>query len=960
MVCAKGVCCAVVLFGVIGALLVEAKTINVTTTKGMRAKLDFKTYFPGYVGVVVFVDSLPARGRLYEAHNLQSLRPVNSSGTTFSYSQFLYLPEDKFAVGNAYDTFNFSIADDDHPNGEKGIVILNILNTPPVAHSTTFYTVDSHDRVVNLFVTDADAISTRQQEVANITIVQTPENQTCTLYQMDGELIKAGSTVHDTAKWRVRVVPPPSFSAGSSCSFAYMGYDVDGAASNIATIRLKSRVPPPPRARSTTARVRFGLDPSRTIELLGTSETSQNLTFVITALPKYGAVYDTKETGMSTLPPPLTMDKGDIVLYQGPYSRVVLVYLPPKVLPNDVGANERVSYFVKDDYGASPIANITIIVAKPRQPVCGLTLVANAFADRPSRRIRLNYSDPDGFPFQRLDLLSMWPTNIGRLYRTHANLTLSMINIGDHFTDLQHGLVWSALDPTRDRSAIDFFSYRAVTMEGLSCVGTIRVEVMAHDQNASGAPYQVRVERVRSGSINLLLLCGYANASIPNVTSVEILVGPKIGSLYGMSSEAPYEPGTTYRWNIETNPYCERHNCTKYLTEKLESHSVYTGVDLWSRSNLDNSGSKFYALYVGPPTGHGFSGSDDIIEFVYRNDQNQTSVRQQLHLHIVRGKLRQIIFTYKNKPRGDNFGRQVENWVVCQLNRENPKQEVAVMEANMLRRHGQAPFFRLFQAVRSGFDYFPGDILRDYQVSGITGMWAQNGTVILVPGARARKMNFEFRGRLYNRKEDGTLDPDFEEVRYLVQRENSPPRWDNDNERNLTVEAGELRKIVLTATDDDDDRLIFILTKAPRYGYLLFETTRFGQTTASIVSKGSHMATPKGSDLRSVLILHYKCSGDPRWTYPVSDSFAVVADDYSGTLSPDLVVDIAITKGTVKFAVIVAPAKPNPTVAIIGVFGFITLLIVITVVLVRRRARHRYMTVPQTQVVVPPTEMQQT
>ena len=347
------------------------------------------------------------------------------------------------------------------------------------------------------------------------------------------------------------------------------------------------------------------------------------------------------------------------------------------------------------------------------------------------------------------------------------------------------------------------------------------------------------------------------------------------------------------------------------MDAELTAGSEASALQLWSEATLDSLDGALFYFYQSPMqdmVGLDYKAVSDTFEYVFVDAEGRDSPPQTVRVWFRKPRRRIVSIEYDMSlvKRWEGFSHQEETIIPVQV--ADPKTTaVQILDPDPYRRHGERVPFRVFQHRLDGERVVPGDRLAPSVRGGLQGNWVQsnNNSVVLIPTINSRVQVFKFRARLYQRTatahKAGDIATDlasasnYEEVRVIVRRKgNTVPIWDDTNVIKYNVFVDERIRILLTATDAEDDLVSFVITEVPRYGTLESETVRFGVSTLKTLKAGARVVIPKGSSLRSELSVLYSSRGSAAWQYPMRDTFVVHADDGGGTLSAPITVTVDI------------------------------------------------------------------
>lgn len=661
--------------------------------------------------------------------------------------------------------------------------------------------------------------------------------------------------------------------------------------------------------------------------------------------------------------------------------------------------SDSITYTVKDAYTSSEVATVKVNFVADPSPICGPSNFPHTFWDKPLNNILMNYTIPSGRRASRIILTNI-PTNpIGELFykRTFAsedynddyyyeedltavdeenivNAVTKALKVGDMFDDRNRRLSYMVKPENRYRYGEDVFTFRVVTdtSGSLSCHGTLRFTVVPHD--ARDKKIAVRNEIARLGSYELMPFWGLANQTLLNnnkndpasIAKIRITKAPVLGKIFGLSESTPFLPGEMIRGHVGMMAYCGQVACDQYAGKELVVGSEQTPLELWSAQTLDSLQSALYYFYKSPhPEGvpNDYKKVSDSFEYVFVDKNGKESEVQKVIIYFRKPRRRIVTLEYSSDQvqRWENFNRQQETIIPVQV-ADPALFAVEILNTDMYRRHGEKVPYRLLQYREEGNRIVPGNRLPMTLRSGLTANWIlnPNNTIVLIPTIESRVQRYQFRARLYPKKTKGAVEgddiadiTDYEEVRVIVQRsDNTVPRWDPTNEVKYNVFVDERIEFMLAATDDEDDLLSFVIGEAPTKGTLEAETTLFGVTTTKTLKAGSRVIIPKGSALRSEVVLQYSSRGSNSWTdYPVRDYFTVYADDGGGVLSAPLRIDISIVGDrTARNSQPLQFIVHTGNIKLYAVGLFIVLLGMIAYFLRRHYARRAYGGVPTVDV----------
>jgi hypothetical protein len=937
---------------------------NLTVTVGNKVAIRFRSLFPNELpGMLVNIKSTPFYGTLTKLDG-SPIVGANTLGNEFLFTPRADALDD--GVANATEALQFYIQNTDETQKSGVVNILVKQWTPTVAMERTYRSVLGRTRVVTLVVRGAGGrtkLNMQSGKLSAVKITKLPQKG-CVLQQFDDTPITdVGSVVTDN-DLRVKMTPPAGgLPEGQRCTLKFVAIGLKGTSSNEGTIYLQQSSSTLPRAYSTTATFRLGVDTSRSIELIGsTTNPDPTLQFDLLTMPSVGKLYNlTGTTDAATEP----IASAPAFLYRSTRQRIVLTYMVTAAEVKDPTQPVVLQFKVTTTYGTSAIGKVTISFASRRSPVCGDVVITPVFWDHATKNVILNYSDPSGFSIQRLVLLSAPQDPIGDLQYSKTSLINGVkttrqkkLQIGDYFSDSRKRLTYVVRKENAPRKGNQTYTFRAQNYRGDSCVGSLTLEVLRHDRQNKQGDAWVRRELVRLNDITLLPLWGKANKTqTGEPVMVVIRKPPSIGSAYTVTADAPFE-GRMYRnRRADQLQYCRRHQCSKYLDQKFEVGTEVRPVELASRVDTSSTGSRLLFFYKSEP-GTLSPNLVDTIEYVFRNAAGEESDLQRIVISFKKAKKRVIEVRYKaaDITRWTNFNHQQELLIRCRIS-NSTQQAVLVPPFDYFRRHNKKVDFRLFQYRREGERMAKGDRVDGNPKSttrdGVSGQWLQyENTLLLVPGARNRDQSFSFRAVIYNLTSDNHLMPETAEtVRVRVIRDNHVPVWlYNQMSTYLEVYAGDdPLSIRLKAYDADGDLLSFRIADAPKRGVLKEQRFRFGTSTARVIKKGSRIRIPKGSKLRDEVTVSYQTHGDPRWEYPVQDFFSVYADDGGGVLSEKLFVNITILGDKVQHASAGVVMVVN-TSGIAAALAIVCVLCGTLIIVLRRRSRQRYLTVPQSEM----------
>jgi hypothetical protein len=946
----------------------------VRVKSGYPIPVNFRLRMPDLPpGVLIVITGTPQYGRLLKADAKTEITQGTTLGNEFAYVVNSDFP--KAGNDNVTETISFWYQADDSQPRVDGQFSIVVRNPRPSARNLTFRAVSSKPRLVSLVVRGEGKkeLTLRNADLLKSVRVFPPTND-CILTQYDGTAISDETEVTDPS---LRLFFGLGTS-GQSCSFEFVATGANLLKSNVGKVQLNARIGGKlPRAYSTKAVFRVGFDEVRSLEFIGsTTNPDTNLTFFITSPPKYGKLYFVSDIANANGSNFLKFDDLPKTIYSGPWTRVVLVYRMNKgAFKENVTGSDVIQFKVKDNYQTSAAASVTVTFASGSPPKCSPQIISPVFWDRPVTNIILNYKETSGFSIQKLILLTAPRNAIGDLIfsrqvatkdldivnkgKVKPNIELRPLRPGLYFTDRNKRLSYMVRSGTpANVSSNQTYTYRAMNFQGMSCIGSITFEVMPHNQAVvPGAGRAVRRELVRVNDITLLPLWGEANKSVNGAASAVIVSAPKLGSLYVVNADAPYDPTGMYRVRgLDKVTYCRRHKCEKYLGELLTEGATVEQVRLWSRVNLDNSNWRLFVFYKSPPAVESLQTTTDSFEYSFvGKDGSKSTMTQRVVINFKKAKKRVIEVTYKidSTKRWTTYSEQPETLIKCVVS-NTTNQVVAIEEFDMFRRHNKKVDFRLFQFREEGNRLvLAGDRLEKTNKFGLDAQWLHFGnSVVLIPGARSRQQVFQFRARIYNLTATGGIDQNkYEVVRVVVRRENNVPVWvstPNDVRQELFV--GETKPITIQAYDADDDLISFRISQGVTHGILRFQETRFGATTSTIVKSGAVLRIPKGSPFRAQATLFYTAVASPDATYPLEDYFSVFADDGGGVLSERLIVNITqvsdITEKHAQGVILLVPLN----IAVYGGAAALAALVIACVMMKRRASRAMYLGLPTSEM----------
>ena len=931
---------------------------NVATYRNENVTINFRDLFGERIppGAVIEITSGPSNGILYRSDGVTPATDGTSEGNLFVYESNPDFPAN--SVPRAEETLRFRALTDISSN-YSGKVIITVSNKILEIRDYSFRAIDPNEpRLVILKVRNEGQIINMDNEKLIRVMVVTPPTNNCILKQFDGTVIDTKSTQVTDEMQRVYFYPAPSMQEGEQCSFTYTAIRSNGITSPPRTVTLTMTYPRVPRVYSTSVTFTTS-QTTRNLELIGaTTNPETNLTFVITKYPDVGDVYDMSETSIESLPEAglKATTKVPFSIYTGAKTRVVLVYKVDNLLDKMPLADQTLEFFVRDKYKDSPKGTVTIRFAQKVSPKCGGTIISPVFWDKTVTRVILNYTEVNGYPIQKLVMLKTPQDPIGDLFYAQTALDSGYSRValtqGSVFVDKNERLMYRVRKENIRRTGNDTFVFRAINFDGLSCVGFVRFVVMQHDATSTDGQ-DVRRELVRLDAITLLPLWGRANESVPTPAKAVLKTAPRLGRLFTVSELAPYDPGNTYRmgWRYQRQrPYCKRYDCRRFLGDLLQVDSEILPVRLWDTVSM-NSSKRLWVFYESPKT----SDVPDEFSFEFVGPDGERSSVQQMQILFRKAKRRIIEIRYKlnNVKRNPNFAFQEETRIKCTITSE-PNQVVMIQPFDTFRRHGEIANFRLFQYRKDGNTVLTGDRLTVTNKENVWGMWVEKeNTVVLVPAARSRQVRYQFRARIYNTSDDGSLIKSaYEDVRVKVVRENTVPTWDYDQiegRGNIKVTVGEMKTIRVSALDLDDDLLSFIIARGVQRGKLYYEEYRFGLPRMMLIKSGSRIRIPKGSLYRSDATLKYITNGDPNWNYPQQDNFALWADNDGGVLSEKLIVNITIVAdGAPRYGS--AATVTFSVTAITVILCAVVILLVALIAYVRQRSRRVYLSLSATEM----------
>ncbi|CUG93938.1 membrane-associated protein, putative [Bodo saltans] len=945
-----------------GVSAATQQNYTITANRNTGTPLNFKrilgkNYPPGGV---VFINKLPEHGTLVGVRGNEVAIGGSTDGNTFTYRSNPDFPADGVKVG--LDTIGFRAV------AQGGDEVTGFLTIRVTLRELLIknYTLRATDSTTPLKLQlrarrQSNAIvSLKDRTLLSVQIETLPTNG-CIVKQADGTVIASAPTKVVDALQSVLVLPAPEMQVGESCTFSYSATRNNSISSKPAFVTLTrvERGTLKPRAYNTNSVYNVDFDVSRMLELVGSTRIpDSNLTFIITKLPAFGQVHDVMDTTTTQLPEfGFNASSLPITLYVGPKTRIVLVYqVSPTLVPN--ATTVSLEYIVKDKFATSAPAKVNIILDKKGSPVCGDVVISPVFWDRPVKDIVLNFTNPNARTVQKLILMKTPAKPLGDLLYSRTTLLRQRkirLQPGSYFSDKDNRLSYQVRPSMKRTSGNETYLFRVQNFDGMSCVGKVTFIVMQHDaQVVNDAKLNVRREIVRLNGYTLLPLWGTANKTIVKPSSVILSTSPTYGSIYQLTEDAPYDAGRMYRVNLlgQARSYCVRRNCEDYRGAAVNSGDTVVRKELWAEEGLTTS-TRFWILYKAPaslPEGTTLNTFTDTFEYHFFNDAGQMSEVQRVTISFRKAIKRVVECRYTvNDLRNLNFDRQQQTFIKCVLSNAT-NQAVMIPEFDKYRRHGAEVNFRMFQFRQDGNRIYTGDRLANTSRDNVVGMWLdKQNTVLVVPSARARTINFQFRAMIYNLTSSGVLAPLPELVRVRVIRDNTPPFWNYDYITGggaLEVPTGVTQTIDVTAEDLEDDLLQFRLAQGVSKGVLYFEDLRFGVGTLTIVKTGSVMRVPKGAISRQTARFYYKVDSREGWTYPQYDNFTLYADDGGGVLSPALVYNITITSDANAHMSRGTSFTVSYSTVVFALLTVVAVLLITLAAVLRRRGKNKYMSLP--------------
>ena len=571
------------------------------------------------------------------------------------------------------------------------------------------------------------------------------------------------------------------------------------------------------------------------------------------------------------------------------------------------------------------------------------------------------------------------------------------LKLGDVIQSSMRKLRYSVRPEKRTRHGTDTFVFRAVAQSQLSCHGNITFHVLPHDQAATTATGELRYDLAPAGALTVLPLWGLANRSLrPDLPGTVKVVVDNVDGKFGANwfvldtFRAPYDGGFMYRSDVRAQPYCERFNCSAFIDASLPivPGSTVVPSTVWAREGVEESDPRPWVVISLPPSEAVTTMSTEYtsIAFHYEQRVNESYViktrQQTLGVFQRPGKKRVVYCDYQPlAQRNQDLGAQRELEIPCRISEiASPSLRAYVFPFDTKRRHGRAASFRIFNALLDGNRVKRTARLAPQSLFNLPEqMWVLNEKtwVVVVPSVRAVGQQFQFRARIYPDSDSEGWITRYEDVRVIVRRLTEPPQWTpfsgSDGERDapenptsMIVPGNETtRRFQLRVTSKTDDIITFRVLVSPKYGYLLTDVFSLGLSQTQRVGTGSRVRPPPGTSERQSVMFTYVPQRVSFLQYPLNDTIVVVAEDGSGLSSAprQIVFQVAVSAeflASVKDLQHGAPPSPVLAIALVGVV--IVGTVVVTIGLIRRRGRERYLFLPKVTgggatSAVPDTEM---